>query len=82
MHESESGHFVAERGVRPKASLALRRDHDAARLSGEIELIQKILDSDTGRIIRMYECQCGDRTWEIEWNSARGASSTSPGLPY
>ena len=31
MHEFESGHFVAERAVRPKASLALHRDHDAAR---------------------------------------------------
>ena len=47
-----------------------------------LELMRKMLDLDTGCVIRMYECQCGDRTWEIEWNSARGASSTSPGLPY
>jgi len=29
----------------------------------EPKLIGAILDSAKGRNIRMYECQCGDRTW-------------------
>jgi hypothetical protein len=31
-----------------------------------LELMRKMLDLDTGCVIRMYECQCGDRSWSDE----------------
>ena len=30
------------------------------------ELMRKMLDLETGCVIRMYECHCGDRTWNDE----------------
>ena len=30
---------------------------------GSLELTRKMLDVETGRVIHMYECECGDRTW-------------------
>ena len=29
-----------------------------------LELMRKMLDLDTGRVIHMYECECGDRIWD------------------
>jgi len=35
------------------------------RFCGETpELMRKMLDMDTGHILQIYECQCGDRTWD------------------
>ena len=31
---------------------------------GALELMRKMLDMDTGHLIQMYECECGDRTWD------------------
>ena len=31
-----------------------------------LELTRKMLDVETGRVIHMYECECGDRTWNDE----------------
>jgi hypothetical protein len=36
---------------------------------GTVELIHKMLDSDSGRIIHMHQCECGHRTWHIGSNS-------------
>jgi len=36
------------------------------RCGGTLELIRKILDSETGRVVHMYRCECGDRTWNEE----------------
>jgi hypothetical protein len=27
-------------------------------------LVREMMDSRTGRIIRMFECKCGERTWD------------------
>jgi hypothetical protein len=32
-----------------------------------LELIRSMLDSETGRVIHMYECKCGNRTWNEEF---------------
>ena len=37
------------------------------RICGDpLELMRKMLDLDTGQVIYMYECRCGDRTWSDE----------------
>lgn len=33
---------------------------------GSLELTRKMLDTETGCVIHMYECECGDRTWSDE----------------
>jgi len=30
----------------------------------KMKLIRAILNSDTGKVIYMFECKCGERTWE------------------
>jgi hypothetical protein len=31
--------------------------------AGKPDLLRTMVDLDTGCVIDMYECQCGDRTW-------------------
>jgi hypothetical protein len=35
----------------------------------QVELVHTVVDSETARLIRMFECKCGERSW---------AYSTSP----
>lgn len=30
----------------------------------KLELVRGILDASTGTMIQMFECDCGERTWE------------------
>jgi transposase len=30
----------------------------------KLELIRAVMDSDTGDVVHMFECQCGERVWD------------------
>jgi hypothetical protein len=34
------------------------------RCNGEFEHVSVIFVSETGRIIQMFKCECGERSWE------------------
>jgi hypothetical protein len=38
-------------------------DRTCSRCGAQLELVNTMLDSAKGRIIRMFNCQCGKQTW-------------------
>ena len=46
------------------AELESRSTKQCKACNSKLELIRTVVDSDTGSLIHMFECECGERTWE------------------
>ena len=44
------------------------------RCGGALELVRKMLEAESGRVINMYQCECGDRTWSEDRLDVSGLS--------
>ena len=41
----------------------IREDGTVRQMRWQLQLVHKMLEPRTGKTIRMFECQCGTRTW-------------------
>jgi hypothetical protein len=52
------------RAVKPMSENALKPDFQSCKTCGEqLKLITKILDPRKGRIVHLFGCTCGSKTW-------------------
>ena len=42
---------------------AVIREEFRCRCGAQPKLVRKMMDPHTGRTVRMFECQCGEKSW-------------------
>lgn len=50
-------------------------DRRCSHCDTQPKLVYQMLDSRSGKTIRMFECKCGERGWDQEGRPANGPSS-------